>query len=108
MGGHFLHACVELVHARDSTKPQRWKDTFGARADVSLAHLRQTIELNRDSFVGNEMGNEQLEAGNTSSEGTCWRKSSSSVDWPEWNDCGSDVPTETCERSVEHAREAPG
>ena len=32
----------------------------------------------------------------------------SSVDWPEWNDCGSDVLTETCERSVEHARKAAG
>ena len=44
----------------------------------------------------NEMGNEQLEAGNIVGERTCWRKSSSSVDWAEWNDFGSDVVTETC------------
>ena len=54
------------------------------------------------------MGNEQLEAGNTVGEGISWRKSSSSVDWSEWTDFGSDVLTETCERSVEHAREAAG
>ena len=30
------------------------------------------------------------------------------IDWPEWNDYGSDVLTETCERSVEHARKAAG
>ena len=49
------------------------------------------------------MSNEQPEVGNTAGERTCWRKSSNSVDWPEWNDCGRDVLTETCERSVEKA-----
>ena len=31
-------ACVELVHARDARIARRWKDTLGARSDVSLAH----------------------------------------------------------------------
>ena len=30
------------------------------------------------------MGNEQLEAGNIAGERTCWRKSSSAVNWAEW------------------------
>ena len=42
-----------LVQQRlDARIAQRWKDTLGAKSDVSLAHaLRQTIEMNRDSCV---------------------------------------------------------
>ena len=54
------------------------------------------------------MGNEQLEAGNIAGERTSWRKSSSAVDWAARDNRGSDVLTETCERSVESAREAAG
>ena len=54
------------------------------------------------------MGNEQLEAGNIAGERTCWRKSSIAHDWAERDSRGSDVLTETCERSVESAREAAG
>ena len=75
-----------------------------------MCHWRMAATHDRieQGFVRgkNEMGNEQLEAGNIVGERTSWRKSSSSVHWSEWNDCGSDVLTETCERSVEHAREA--
>ena len=85
------------------------QDTLGAVSDVSLAHgCDRTIEMNKDSCVEIVMDNEQLEAGNIAGERTCWTKSSSSVDWSEWNDCGSDVLTVTCERSVESAREAAG
>ena len=51
------------------------------------------------------MGNEQLEAGNIVGERTCWRKSSSAVDWAERD---NDVLAETCDRSVGSAREAAG
>ena len=54
------------------------------------------------------MGNEQLEADNTAGERTCWRKTSSAVDWEERDNRGSDVLTETCARSVESVREAAG
>ena len=54
----------------------------------------------------NEMGNEQLEAGNIAGERTCWAISSSAVDWAERDNRGSNVLTETCERSVESARAA--
>ena len=37
--------------------------------------------MNRVRAWKNEMGNEQLEAGNIAGERTCWRKSSSAVNW---------------------------
>ena len=37
------------------------------------------------------MGDEQLKAGNIAGKRTCWRKSSSTVNWPERNDCSIDV-----------------
>ena len=54
------------------------------------------------------MGNEQLEAGNTAGERTCWRKSSSAVNRVESDDRRSDVLAKTRERTVESAREAAG
>ena len=54
------------------------------------------------------MGNEQLEAANVAGERTCWRTSSSAVGWAERDNGGTDVLTETCERSVESVREAAG
>ena len=77
-------ACVELVHARVARIAQRWKDTFGARSDVSLAH--DCDRRSRCTGVRawkNEMGKEQFEAGNIAGERICWRKSPSAVDWPE-------------------------
>ena len=70
----------------------------------------RTDDRDQQGFVRgkNEMGNEQLEAGNIAGERTCWRKLSSVVDWAERDNRGSDVLTETCLRSVESAREAAG
>ena len=56
----------------------------------------------------NEMVNAQPEAGNIAGERTSWRISSSAVNGTEWDKCGSDVLTETCDRSVESARAAAG
>ena len=47
---------------------------FGARSDVSLAH--DCVRRSRRTRIRawkNEMGNEQLEAGNIAGERTCWR-----------------------------------
>ena len=74
---------------------------FGARSDVPLAHdCRQTIEMNRDSCVENEMGNEQPEAGNIAAREHAGETRRVRLIGQNEDNRGSDVLTETCERSV--------
>ena len=74
-----------------------------------MCRWRMTATGDRDEQgIVRGKSSEQLEVGNIVGERTCWRKSSRAVEWAERDNRGSDVLTETFERSVDSAREAAG
>ena len=96
MGRYFLHEhpVHALAYATDARIYEWWKGTLGAGSDVSLA------------FVVDWWWRRAAQGWQLCWQEKCWRKLSSTVNWPEWDDGSIDVFDKIREWSVESTREA--